>query len=118
MKSFIAILGVGFVLSLGALAYADREVSGSSKDEPASASGKPIVPVAITGDVLRIEGENYVVKDAKGLEIKLHVGPGTKKDGEIKVGDKIQAQADASGHVISIKTVEVLGGSTPTEAPR
>jgi len=56
--------------------------------------------------VLKIEGENYVVKDATGKEVKLHVNAETKKEGDIKVGDKIEAQADASGHATSIKAAK------------
>ena len=64
------------------------------------------VGIVVSGEVLRIEGENYVVKDAMGKEVKLHVSPETKKDGDIKVGDKIEAQADATGHALSIKAAK------------
>jgi uncharacterized protein YdeI (BOF family) len=122
MKNFIAILAVGFALSLGAWAYAGSGASGASgsaKGESVAGSEKAAAALAITGDVIRIEGENYVVKDSTGKEVKLHVSPKTKKDGDIKVGDKVEAQTDPSGHAISIKTTKVIGGSSgPTEAPR
>jgi hypothetical protein len=56
--------------------------------------------------VLKIDGENYVVKDATGKEVKLHVNAQTKKEGDIKVGDKIEAQADGTGHAASIKAAK------------
>ncbi|MBI4400893.1 MAG: hypothetical protein HY581_04610, partial [Nitrospirae bacterium] len=55
------------------------------------------------GDLLKIEGEFYVVKDAAGKEVRLHVDNSTKLEGNIKAGDKIEAQATDKGHAVSIK---------------
>jgi uncharacterized protein YdeI (BOF family) len=99
MKNLIGVLTLGFVLGLGAGTFA-ADPSGAAK------TGKDAAGAAITGEVLKIDGENYVVKDAAGKEVKLHVNAQTKKEGEIKVGDKIEAQADGSGHALSIKAAK------------
>lgn len=113
MMKVIAIWAAGCFLGLGALAYAaDMGPSGSSPGgaaaaaEKAAGSPKEAGARTVSGEVLKIEGENYVVKDETGKEVKLHVNQDTKKEGTIKVGDKIEAQADASGHAVSIKAAK------------
>jgi hypothetical protein len=98
MKRLIGVLTVGFVLGLGAGTFA------ADMGSPAKA-GKDGAG-AISGEVLKIDGENYVVKDATGKEVKLHVNAQTKKEGDIKVGDKVEAQSDGSGHATSIKAAK------------
>ena len=60
----------------------------------------------INGDLLKIEGEFYVVKDMAGKEVRLHVDKTTVLDGTIKVGDKIEVQATEKNHAASIKHVQ------------
>src|SRR5512132_2887152 len=118
MKKLIGIVAVGFILSLTGWAFAaEKATPGSpgSTEMGAPASGGAAAAAekaaagakegarTIKGELLKIDGENYLVKDATGKEVKLHVSPETKKDGDVKVGDKIEAQADASGHAVSIK---------------
>ena len=57
----------------------------------------------IKGDLLKIDGEFYVVKDMTGKEIRLHVDKTSQLDGTFKAGDKIEAQATDKGHASSIK---------------
>jgi uncharacterized protein YdeI (BOF family) len=118
MKKLIGIIAVACVLSLtGWASAAEMGASGSTEmgtpgsgggaaaaAEKAAATAKEGANTrTVKGELLKIDGENYVVKDATGKEVKLHVSPETKKDGDVKVGDKIEAQADASGHATSIK---------------
>ena len=72
-------------------------------------------PKTVKGDLLKIEGEFYVVKEMSGKEIRLHVDKTTALDGAIKVGDKVEVQATEpprpykSGfvdHAVSIKHVQ------------
>ena len=100
MKKLIGVLTIGFVLGLGAGAFAADPPGGAAK------AGKDASAATIKGEVLKIDGENYTVKDAAGKEVKLHVNAQTKKEGDIKVGDKIEAQADGSGHAVSIKAAK------------
>ena len=56
----------------------------------------------VKGDLLKIDGEFYVVKDAAGKEVRLHVDKTSQLDGTFKAGDKIEAQATDKGHASSI----------------
>jgi hypothetical protein len=60
----------------------------------------------VKGDLLKIDGEFYVVKDMAGKEIRLHVDKTTTVDGAIKVGDKVEAQATEKNHAASIRHVQ------------
>ena len=69
-------------------------------------------PKTIKGDLLKIDGEFYVVKDMAGKEIRLHADKTTVLDGAIKAGDQVEVQATEpprpykSGfvdHAVSIK---------------
>lgn len=61
-------------------------------------------PQTVKGDLLKIEGESYVVHDLKGKEIRLHVDQTTKLEGgTFKTGDKIEAQVTDKSHVLSMK---------------
>jgi hypothetical protein len=61
----------------------------------------------VTGKVVKIEGDIYVVKDdVDGKERKIHTDQTTTKEGEIKAGSKVQADVDdKSGHAKSIKVM-------------
>ena len=57
----------------------------------------------VKGDLLKIDGEYYVVKDMAGKEVRLHVDKTSQLDGTFKAGDKIEAQTTDKGHASSIK---------------
>jgi exosome complex RNA-binding protein Csl4 len=67
----------------------------------------------VNGDVLKIEGEFYIVKDMTGKEIRLHVDQTTKLEGAIRAGDKIEAQVTEKGHAVSIAKPLVADAQTP-----
>jgi hypothetical protein len=97
--AFAAILGIGMI----SLTYAA---------EPMAAPGDMSAPgsQAIKGDLLKIDGEFYVVKDASGKEVRLHVDKTSKLEGTFKAGDKIEAQASEKGHALSIKPADAAAG--------
>jgi hypothetical protein len=57
----------------------------------------------IKGDLLRIDGGFYMVKDTAGKEIRLHVDKTSQLDGTFKAGDKIEAQATEKGHASFVR---------------
>ena len=67
------------------------------------ASDVAAVSQTLKGDVLKIEGEYYVLKDPTGMEVRLHVDKTSQLEGEVKAGDKIEAQVTRNGHAESIK---------------
>jgi hypothetical protein len=60
----------------------------------------------VKGDLLKIDGEFFVVKDTAGKEVRLHVDKTSQLDGTFKAGDKIEAQATDKNHAGSIKHVQ------------
>ena len=60
----------------------------------------------VNGDLLKIDGEFYVVKDILGKETRLHVDKTTTMDGSINVGEKVEAQATDKNHALSIRHVQ------------
>ena len=60
----------------------------------------------VNGDLLKIEGEFYVVKDILGKETRLHVDKTTTMDGSINVGEKVEAHATEKNHALSIRHVQ------------
>ncbi len=83
---FAMVLGVG----MASFSYAAGDMA-----EPSSQTVK--------GDLLKIDGEYYVVKDTADKEVRLHVDKTSQLDGTFKAGDKIEAQATDKGHASSIK---------------
>jgi hypothetical protein len=59
---------------------------------------------AITGEVLRVEGDNYFVKGQDGKEVRLHTDQTTQMLGEIKKGDRIEAKVNDQNHLLSIRS--------------
>jgi uncharacterized protein YdeI (BOF family) len=74
----------------------------SSGSSPVDAS--PWVSSVMEGEVLKIDGESYVVKEAAGREVRFKVDNRTWKDGNITVGDNIQVNLDdfQSVHAASV----------------
>jgi hypothetical protein len=105
MKRLIGLLGFAAILGIGmmSLTYAA---------EPMAAPGEMAAPgsQSIKGDLLKIEGEFYVVKEMSGKEVRLHVDKTSKLEGTFKAGDKIEAQASDKGHALSIKPAAAAPG--------
>jgi uncharacterized protein YdeI (BOF family) len=102
---------LSFALVAGAYAAQGQEGAGSASGQPTPPSGitkgSPAQPstapsvtagtagptATIEGELLRIDGEYYVVKDTAGKEVRLHVDKTTKLDGNIVAKDLIVARA-------------------------
>lgn len=57
----------------------------------------------VEGDILKVEGEFYTVRDTAGHDVRLHVDKTTHLEGGIfKVGDKVEAHVTDKGHARSI----------------
>ena len=68
------------------------EILGFGMATVSSAAGDMAAPSpqSIKGDLLKIEGDFYVVKDMSGKETRMHVDKTTKLDGGFKTGDKVE----------------------------
>ena len=60
----------------------------------------------IRGELVKIEGPYYVVRDAEGREIRLHVSRDTEMTGSFKPGDQIEAHASPMEHAMTIKAAQ------------
>jgi hypothetical protein len=94
MKRSIFVLAMLVALGIISVSYA------------ADPMGKSSAAQTVKGEILKVEGENYTVKDASGKEVRLHVDKTTKTSGPLKVGDKIEAEATPEGHANSIKAAK------------
>ena len=66
---------------------------------------KSPTPKMVNGDLLKIDGEFYVVKDLRdaGKEVRLHVDKTTTLEGTFKAGDKVEVTATEKDHALSMK---------------
>ena len=58
----------------------------------------------IKGELARVEDGNYFVKVKDGKEVRLHTDKTTMMTGEIKKGDRIEAQVNTMNHALSIRS--------------
>jgi hypothetical protein len=95
MKKLIGLFVIAMALSAGmaSLSFAAGDMAAPSTQ-------------TVIGDLLKIDGEFYVVKDMAGKEIRLHADKTTTLDGAIKVGDKVEAQATEKNHAVSVRHVQ------------
>lgn len=85
----------------------------------AQSGSESAAPAAVRGDVLYWEGEELVVKEMSGREVRLRVTPQTKIEGvvvKLKTGDKIAAQVKPDGSAVSI-TLQIPDSGTASGAP-
>jgi len=114
MGSIIKVVGVmscGFLLCLGlstVASSADKLNTGQSggkiftvDDKERFAPGKEV-----KGEIVKVDGENYVVREGTGAEVRMHVDSSTEKRSNLmpKVGEHVIAKVDAKGHAVSFFT--------------
>ena len=64
----------------------------------------------VEGDVLKVEGDFFVVKDTAGKEIKLQIDKNTQMIGTHKVGQRVRAEYTPDGQALSIKPIKITRG--------
>lgn len=95
MKKLIGLFIFAVIISIGMASY-----SYAAGDMAAPSSQ------TVKGDLLKIDGEFYVVKEMSGKEIRLHVDKTSTLDGSINVGEKVEAQATEKNHAVSIRHLQ------------
>jgi hypothetical protein len=73
-------------------------------NEKGSDSAKDVKTVK--GELFRVEDGNYFVKVKDGKEVRLHTDKTTQMMGEIKKGDRIEAQVNKKNHALSIRSTQ------------
>jgi hypothetical protein len=97
MKRSILVLAMLVALGMISVSYAA---------DPSPMGKSTSAAQTVKGEILKVDGENYTIKDASGKEVRLHVDKTTKTSGALKVGDKIEAEATPEGHATSIKAAK------------
>jgi hypothetical protein len=124
----VVVLSSGFLLCLGqsnaaqahseALAtdnlkadQSDRRQGGQEVGEQQMndmEGGQPNGGKTITGEVLRVEGNNCFVKGQDGKEVRLHIDLTTLKAKNIEPGDRIEAKVNDQNHALSVPSGQAV----------
>ena len=89
------VLSCGFVLCLGLASAVQAE------NFPVQAA-----TTTITGDLLRIEDGNFIVKTKDGKEVSMHTDKTTQVIGQIRKGDSLEAKVNDRGHAMLIRQTQ------------
>jgi uncharacterized protein YdeI (BOF family) len=84
MKRFIGLMTLATILCLGNVTFA------AEKANPPQWKGG--LPHVIEGQVVKIDGGTYTVRDSTGRELRVHVDENTQADNSLKVGDRVFAR--------------------------
>ena len=113
----VRVLSCGFLLWVGLLcnmAQADTMAPGADvgKDsqtqrtdgqgDPKELSIRQQGVHIIQGDVLRVEGDTYFIKELGGKELSLRTDATTMKAEKIQIGDRIEAKVDENNRALSL----------------
>ena len=108
----VGVLSCGFLLGLGVSSVAssaDRLDTGQWGGKIVTVDDKDrFVPgKEVRGEIVKIDGATYVVREASGAEVRMHVDASTEKikSGLMpKEGEYVRAKVDARGHALSFIT--------------
>ena len=107
----VGVLSCGFLLFLGlsnVASSADNLNTGQSDKKIFTVSDKDRFEAGkeVKGEVVRVEGENYFVREGSGNVVQIHVDATTEKKASVipKPGDHVLAKVNAQGHAISFLT--------------
>jgi hypothetical protein len=63
----------------------------------------------VKGEVLRVDGDSYLIQGFDGKEVRYRVDSGTKMNGSIRRGDRVEAKVREVNHetrVVSLRQLE------------
>jgi len=95
--------------------YTENQPIGGQKQGGPSDFPQPAFPW-VKGELMQIEGEYYVVRDAEGKDVRVHVDKGTKMEDPVKIGDFIEAKRTLQGHAVSIRQASKSPETSPSSA--
>jgi hypothetical protein len=109
-SKFIGVLAGGCLLCLALTncqSNSARDAASATDEMKMDQSDHRAGTKSVKGEILRIEGHNYVVREQDGKEVSLHADSTTQTTGDINQGYSIEAQVNDQNHALSIR-------STPT----
>jgi hypothetical protein len=101
LSRFVAII---LILGFSSLPFAFAGDPMSDKEAKPTLKER-IKEDTVKGDLLRIEGEYYVIRDSDGKEVRLHVDHSTKLD-KVMPGDKVKGYITEKGHATTLQRLE------------
>ena len=115
MKTFATVLVLTLVAGPAIFAHSEDKTGISDPSvNPGQAQGFRIVQ----GEVLKMEGNTYLVRDETGKEIRLTVTKDSKIEKAFEVGDRIVAQVSDQGLVTLINKSETPPATGADKAPQ
>ena len=102
MKRTLSVLTV-MMLAFGAGIAGAADPMSDKEAKPTL--GERITKDTVKGTLMRVDGENYWVRDTDGKEIRLHVDASTKLDKVVK-GDRVKAYITDTGHTTTLQRDE------------
>ena len=105
MPSLPKVLGVVFLLTMGLSTVAQAEVFAPRQGPGIGETLQPMESAQsiIQGEVLRVEGNDCVIKDQDGKEVRLQIDLPILKARNIEAGDRIDAIVNEQNHVLSFR---------------
>jgi hypothetical protein len=82
--------------------YAENQPIGGQKQAGAADFPQPAFPF-VKGQLIQIEGEYYILQDAEGKNVRVHVDKSTSLDSPFRLGDIVEAHRTLQGHAISMR---------------
>jgi exosome complex RNA-binding protein Csl4 len=111
ISKIIGVLSCGFVLCLAlsnVASSADQLSTGQSDKKMFTVSDKDRFEPGkeVKGEVVRVEGAKYFVREDSGTVVQLHVDATTetRTTAIVKPGDHVIAKVNAQGHAVSFLT--------------
>ena len=112
IPKIVGVMSCSFLLCLGlstVASSADKLNTGQSGGKIFTVDDKDrFVPgKEVRGEIVKIDGENYTVREDSGAEVRMHVDSSTEKlkSGLLpKVGEHVRAKVDAKGHAVMFIT--------------
>ena len=104
MKKYLLPIIITLMLTFVAMAISYAAEESTPKPATAPTAAAPSADVGkITGEVLKIDGQSYLIKDASGNQTLLTLDKDTKLEEKPQVGDKIEAELSSDGRLVSLK---------------
>ena len=95
--------------------YKENPPIGGQKQAGPADFPQPAFPW-VKGELMQIDGDFYVLKDAEGKEVRVHVDKGTKMQGAFTVGDILEVKRTLPGHALEIRKSASALSEPPSSA--
>jgi hypothetical protein len=93
-------------LGTGNRGTGQRGSKGASSVDPSKIRSEVTGPGQVTGQVLIIDGDSYVIRDQLGHELTFRIDRSTAVEGLIHMGAKVSADVEANGRVSRLQLVQ------------